>query len=239
LRKKVIISGPVCLVGPADFAGSVKARGCNGGRALPQALVCGVGGDRRRQISGRQDVQGALIVGNWKMNGSMASLAEIEAMAAARTDLWVAPPFTLVGGAVAAAGGRVRIGGQDCHANASGAHTGCVSAAMLADAGATFVIVGHSERRADNHESDADVRAKAMAARAAGLDLKIVLVFDFSAGADVLLARSGIAQLDQLKGKIARQALGVIGESFVDPGGHLVSDRDDDESQCSALKPRR
>jgi len=116
-------------------------------------------------------VQGALIVGNWKMNGSMASLAEIEAMAAARTDLWVAPPFTLVGGAVAAAGGRVRIGGQDCHANASGAHTGCVSAAMLADAGATFVIVGHSERRADNHESDADVRAKAMAARAAGLDV--------------------------------------------------------------------
>ena len=69
----------------------------------------------------------ALIVGNWKMNGVTASLGEITAMAA-RDDLWVAPPFTLVAAAVAAGQGRVRIGGQDCHANASGAHTGMLSA---------------------------------------------------------------------------------------------------------------
>jgi triosephosphate isomerase len=114
---------------------------------------------------------GSLIVGNWKMNGVTAALAEIAAIASARADLWVAPPFTLVAGAVAAAQGRVRIGGQDCHAKASGAHTGCVSAVMLTDLGAGFVIVGHSERRTDNGESDANVRAKALAGRAAGLDV--------------------------------------------------------------------
>lgn len=113
----------------------------------------------------------ALIVGNWKMNGSSGSLGEIAAMSVARDDLWVAPPFTLLAGAVAAGHGRVRIGGQDCHAKVSGAHTGCVSAAMLADLGAGFVIVGHSERRTDNGESDADVRAKALAGRAVGLDV--------------------------------------------------------------------
>ncbi len=112
---------------------------------------------------------GSLIVGNWKMNGTRAALAEIEALAAARDDLWVAPPFTLVAAAVAAGAGRVTIGGQDCHAAVSGAHTGCVSAAMLGDAGALFVIVGHSERRRDLGETDADVRAKAAAAQAAGL----------------------------------------------------------------------
>ncbi len=113
----------------------------------------------------------ALIVGNWKMNGLSASLAEIAAMAAARNDLWVAPPFTLIAGAVAAAQGRLRVGGQDCHSRPNGAHTGCVSAAMLADLGAGFVIVGHSERRTDNGETDTDVRAKALAGRAAGLDV--------------------------------------------------------------------
>ena len=116
-------------------------------------------------------MNGALIVGNWKMNGVTSALAEITAMARARDDLWVAPPFTLIGGAVSAGGGRVRIGGQDCHDKASGAHTGCVSAPMLADLGAGFVIVGHSERRADNGETDALVRAKAMAGRAVGLDV--------------------------------------------------------------------
>ena len=111
----------------------------------------------------------SLTVGNWKMNGDKAALAEIAAMAAVRDDLWVAPPFTLIAAAADTQG--VTIGGQDCHAAASGAHTGCVSAAMLADAGARFVIVGHSERRADNGETDADVRAKAIAARAAGLQV--------------------------------------------------------------------
>jgi triosephosphate isomerase len=118
----------------------------------------------------------ALIVGNWKMNGLGEDVAEIAAMAAAappanRAALWVAPPFTLIDRAVIVSAGAVRIGGQDCHAATAGAHTGCVSAAMIADLGGQFVIVGHSERRRDQGESDADVRAKAMAARAAGLEV--------------------------------------------------------------------
>lgn len=111
-----------------------------------------------------------LVAGNWKMNGVMKNLDELAAIAAAaaRADIDVAicPPFTLVAAAV---GRGVAIGGQDCHHAARGAHTGCVSAEMLADAGATYVIVGHSERRADSGESDGDVRAKAEAAIAAGL----------------------------------------------------------------------
>ena len=82
----------------------------------------------------------------------------------------ICPPATLIAGfAAAAAGSALKVGGQDCHAKASGAHTGDISAEMLADAGATAVIVGHSERRADHRESDADVRAKAEAGWRAGL----------------------------------------------------------------------
>ena len=111
-----------------------------------------------------------LIAGNWKMNGSAAALAEIDAIASAAmplaVDIVICPPFTLIAGAC---GRGLPIGAQDCHARPSGAHTGCVSADMLAEAGATYCIVGHSERRTDNGESDADVRAKAEAAIAAGM----------------------------------------------------------------------
>jgi triosephosphate isomerase (TIM) len=117
-----------------------------------------------------------LVAGNWKMNGLKAALAEVEAIARAadsapsRIEVAVAPPFTLVGLAKdAAEGSRLRIGGQDCHANPSGAHTGCIAAPMLADLGCDFVIVGHSERRTDNGETDAIVKAKATAAIGAGL----------------------------------------------------------------------
>ncbi|WP_407522465.1 triose-phosphate isomerase [Methylobacterium oryzisoli] len=118
-----------------------------------------------------------LVAGNWKMNGTRASRAVLEAVRdgldpalAQRIDVLVCPPATLVGAfAEAAAGSPVRIGGQDVHAKASGAHTGCIAAEMLADLGATHTIVGHSERRADQHESDAEVRAKALAAHRAGL----------------------------------------------------------------------
>jgi triosephosphate isomerase len=117
-----------------------------------------------------------LVAGNWKMNGlaaSVAELAKITAGAAALADycdLMVCPPATLIARfAAAAAGSGVIIGGQDCHAERSGAHTGDISAEMLADAGAQAVIVGHSERRADHHETDAQVRAKALAAWRAGL----------------------------------------------------------------------
>ncbi len=112
----------------------------------------------------------SLIVGNWKMHGLAAALPEIAAVAGAgRDNLWIAPPFTLIDRAVHTAAGRIAIGGQDCHHAVSGAHTGSISAAMLADAGASFVITGHSERRTDHHETDAQVRAKTLAARAAGL----------------------------------------------------------------------
>ena len=117
-----------------------------------------------------------LIAGNWKMNGLGAALAEVEAIARAadaapsRVTVAVAPPFTLLSLAKAAAGAsRLGIGAQDCHAKPSGAHTGCIAAPMIADLGCDFVIVGHSERRTDNGETDADVQAKASAAIASGL----------------------------------------------------------------------
>jgi triosephosphate isomerase len=123
----------------------------------------------------------ALIAGNWKMNGTSASLAEIRALAryvsANRppADLLICPPATLLSRAVEAASGHFPIGGQDCHAEAAGAFTGDVSAEMLRDAGAMAVIVGHSERRQYHGETDAIVAAKASAAHRAGL-LAIICV---------------------------------------------------------------
>ena len=124
-----------------------------------------------------------LVAGNWKMNGLQVSLDEFDQMGAGNdvalrrlVDLMICPPATLVSAlAHAAIGQAVMIGGQDCHSKDSGAHTGDISAAMLADAGATAVIVGHSERRADHGETDAMVRAKAEAAHRNGL-LAIICV---------------------------------------------------------------
>jgi triosephosphate isomerase len=117
-----------------------------------------------------------LVAGNWKMNGVRASAGELGQMMAGVGDLWrkadllICPPSTLISTfAVDALGSHIRIGAQDCHPDAAGAHTGDVSAEMLADAGATAIIVGHSERRADHGESDALVRQKALAAWRAGL----------------------------------------------------------------------
>lgn len=115
-----------------------------------------------------------LVAGNWKMHGTSADLAEVTAISiAAETvdaDVALCLPATLIERAVRAAPGFA-IGGQDVHQAEKGAHTGCVSAAMLLDAGARLTIVGHSERREAQGESDADVRAKAEAALAAGLDV--------------------------------------------------------------------
>jgi triosephosphate isomerase (TIM) len=122
-----------------------------------------------------------LVAGNWKMNGlraSISSLAEIVrgAEALSRAEIMVCPPATLIASfAEAAAGSRVRIGAQDCHEEPAGAFTGDLSAEMIKDAGAAAVIVGHSERRIHHRESDDQVRAKAAAARRAGL-LAIVCV---------------------------------------------------------------
>ena len=117
-----------------------------------------------------------LIAGNWKMNGLKSSLAEFDAMCAGaaalerKADLLVCPPATLIAAfADRARGLSLAVGSQDCHPKASGAHTGDLSAEMMADAGASAIIVGHSERRADHGESDALVRQKAAAAWRAGL----------------------------------------------------------------------
>jgi triosephosphate isomerase (TIM) len=117
-----------------------------------------------------------LIAGNWKMNGLINSGSELQAIIAAseplakKADLLICPPATLVAAfAGRARGSVVAIGGQDCHPNASGAHTGDISAEMLRDAGAWFVIVGHSERRADHGETSERIAAKAKAAHRAGL----------------------------------------------------------------------
>jgi triosephosphate isomerase len=115
-----------------------------------------------------------LAAGNWKMNGLTAALAEATALAAAHPalgcDVLLCPPATLLAAmADALAGSAVKVGAQDCHQNASGAHTGDLSAELLADAGAAAVIVGHSERRAEHGESDAAIAGKAEAAWRAGM----------------------------------------------------------------------
>ena len=148
-----------------------------------------------------------MVAGNWKMNGSRASLDELALMSTGFTpalrqklDLMICPPATLVlAASQRAVGSGIAIGGQDCHANDAGAHTGDLSAGMLFDAGATAVIVGHSERRADHNESDATVKAKAEAARRNAL-IAIVCVgetrADREAGKTLAVVRR------QLKGSI-------------------------------------
>lgn len=124
-----------------------------------------------------------LVAGNWKMNGTRASLDELKAMAAGAADLnpdkidmLICPPVTLLYVATAlATDSALKIGAQDCHTAVSGAHTGDVSAVMIADCFGTHVIVGHSERRTDHKETDATVRAKALAVQAAGLEAIICI----------------------------------------------------------------
>jgi len=137
-----------------------------------------------------------LIVGNWKMNGLTADGLALASNVAARAaeasgaggaiacDIAIAPPATLLREVVARlAGGPVSAGGQDCHWEVAGAHTGDTSAAMLKDAGASLAIIGHSERRGDHNESDDLVRAKAEAALAEGL-VAIVCVGETEAQRD-------------------------------------------------------
>ncbi|MBU6268071.1 MAG: triose-phosphate isomerase [Sphingomonadales bacterium] len=145
------------------------------------------------------------IVGNWKMNGTRATLSEARAIdrAAARhpaVDVALAPPFTLIQ-SMAEAVQDIGVGGQDCHARASGAYTGDISAAMLLDAGARFTIVGHSERRALHAEDDATVQAKADAALAGGLTV-ILCVGETEAERDSGQAEAVVA--GQLEGSLPR-----------------------------------
>jgi len=117
-----------------------------------------------------------LVAGNWKMNGTMASLDEVRRLmemlsgARMRCDVMICPPATLIAPMVRlVASSPIKVGGQDCHSEAKGAHTGDISAEMLSDAGCSGVIVGHSERRADHGETDSLIRDKAAAAHRAGL----------------------------------------------------------------------
>lgn len=148
-----------------------------------------------------------LVAGNWKMNGTKASLTELKALGDAYTaglrakvDVMVATPATLIFVAAAGAVGTgIAIGAQDCHAKVSGAHTGDLSAAMLFDSGAKAVIVGHSERRTDHAETDADVKAKAEAALAQGLTA-VVCVGETRAQREAGKALSVVAK--QVKGSV-------------------------------------
>lgn len=148
-----------------------------------------------------------LIAGNWKMNGTTASLAEVQKLAALlangggpRGTVVICPPATLLErfNELAAPAGIVS-GGQDCHAAASGAHTGDVSAQMLADAGAQYVIVGHSERRTNHGETDALVQQKALAAHAAGL-VPIICVGETEAERDA--GNAAAVVIGQLEGSV-------------------------------------
>jgi triosephosphate isomerase len=121
-----------------------------------------------------------LAAGNWKMNGLTEALGDLAALARTHADsacdILICPPATLLAPAATTLRGTpVLLGGQDCHIHRTGAHTGDISAEMLADAGASWVIVGHSERREDHDEHSEDVRAKARAAWAAGLGAIVCL----------------------------------------------------------------
>ncbi|RID93545.1 triose-phosphate isomerase [Gemmobacter lutimaris] len=149
-----------------------------------------------------------LAAGNWKMNGTAADLAEVAALTAAHPapgcEMLLCPPATLIDRmARAAHGTALRIGGQDCHARATGAHTGDVSAPMLAEAGASYVILGHSERRADHGETDAQVCAKAEAAWASGL-VAVVCVGETEAERDAGQALAVVGR--QVEGSVPEGA---------------------------------
>src|ERR1700735_3576589 len=148
-----------------------------------------------------------LVAGNWKMNGLSGSLAEFDAIRQAAdagesgtAELLVCPPATLIAqAAFRIRGADLRLGGQDCYTEVSGAFTGDISAAMLKDAGASYVIVGHSERRTYHHETDELVRAKAEAALKAGLT-PIVCVGETKAERDA--GQQAAVVIRQLRGSL-------------------------------------
>jgi triosephosphate isomerase len=154
-----------------------------------------------------------LVAGNWKMHGLSGSLAEIEAMRQAAdrgeagpAELLVCPPATLLAQAAwKIKGGKLSLGAQDCHTEPSGAFTGDIAAPMLKDAGAAYVIVGHSERRTMHHETDALVRAKAEAAIKAGLTA-IVCVGETRADREA--GRQAAVVIHQLRNSMPPHATG-------------------------------
>lgn len=154
-----------------------------------------------------------LVAGNWKMHGLTSSIGELQAIIAgagevSAVEVLVCPPATLLARFAAAAGGSaVAIGGQDCHAEKSGAFTGDISAEMLKDSGASAVIVGHSERRQYHGETDGDVRAKASTAARAGL-MPIVCVGETRAERDAGKAHTLVGR--QIDGSLPEQPGNVV-----------------------------
>lgn len=186
-----------------------------------------------------------LVVGNWKMNGLRAQLGEVEAIGAAAArhpavDVGLCVPATLLDPA-SRCNGAAFIGAQDCHAAASGAHTGCLSAAMVREAGAGWVIVGHSERRLDQHETSTDIADKAAAVHAAGL--KVILCL----GESLEKRESGAAVpfvLHQLEASLPEGAaadwLSVAYEPIWAIGtGHVPSAAQIEEMHCAIRKKLR
>ncbi len=142
-----------------------------------------------------------LAAGNWKMNGTSDALAQLEALRKAHptpgVDVLICPPATLISAAVVTAADHpLSIGGQDCHMAETGAHTGDISAAMLKDAGAAYVLTGHSERRTDHGESDEMIRNKTKAAHAQGL-IAVVCI------GETLKEREAANTLDIIAGQLA------------------------------------
>ena len=186
--------------------------------------------------------RGKLVAGNWKMHGLAPDLSEIRAIAEGvepygDVDVALCLPATLVDRAARLVPGFA-VGGQDVHAEAKGAHTGDIAAAMLADAGAVLTIVGHSERRADHHESDQTVRAKASAALAAGLYVILCVgeSQDVREGGDAIsvVARQLAASLPQWPGDARRLAIAY--EPIWAIGTGLVPSLDDIGAMHAALR---
>lgn len=146
-----------------------------------------------------------LIAGNWKMNGDIAmagtlSAAVVDGMPAEGVEVVLCPPFTALSTvAKILKGTKIALGGQDCHSAASGAHTGDIAANMLVNLGCRYVILGHSERRANHNESDADVRAKAAAAHAASL-VAIICVGESEVQRDA--GRAAVTVAKQIRGSV-------------------------------------
>ena len=185
-----------------------------------------------------------LIAGNWKMNGLFSARQEIEALIAAfagatpeRCDVVLCPPATLIAAFAGDYGDEgLEFGGQDCHAEPSGAHTGDISAEMLADAGAAWVIVGHSERRADHGETSGLVRRKALAALRAGLT-PIICVGETRAEREAGRAEEVVAA--QIEGSLPDPGAGPIAVAY-EPvwaiGTGLVPTRNDIEAMHHCIR---
>ena len=179
-----------------------------------------------------------LIAGNWKMNAPEGAAAEIRRIGEGKgggAELLVCPPATLLAGlAEAARAAGIALGGQDCHAEEGGAHTGDVSAEMLAAAGASYCIVGHSERRADHAEADADVKAKAEACQRAGL-VPIVCVGETAAEREA--GRAAAVVRSQLRGSLPGDGrYDVAYEPVWAIGTGLVPSEDDIEAMHAAMR---